>query len=79
LAVICLFSSLGFSGSLVMKDRMEVGSLSRGVRLPVGPNSYPFRYRMALAFSIFLYPHFHRLALQLAFPKGRNTGLPRFV
>jgi len=58
---------------------MEVCSLSREVMLPVSLNFYSLHYRATFAFSILLYPHFCRLALRLAFPRGRNTGLPRFA
>ena len=50
---------------------MEVCPLSREVMLPYGRrNLCPPRYETAFAFSTILYPQFHRLALQLAFPKG---------
>src|SRR5207244_1568824 len=39
-------------------------------------NSYPPDYRMAFASSILPFPHAYRLALRLAFPHGRRTGLP---
>ena len=41
-----------------------------------GRNPYPPHYRMAFAFSILPCPHVYRLALRLAFPYGRRTGLP---
>jgi hypothetical protein len=63
---------------LVMKDQMEVCPLSREAML-LALSLYPFYYRMAFAFSILLYLHAYRLALQFAFPFGRHTGLPRFV
>src|SRR5918992_6146427 len=58
-----------------MKDQMDVGPLSRGVMLPK-LNPYPPHYRMAFAFSILPFPHVHGLALRVAFPFGRRTGLP---
>src|SRR6266446_5417652 len=39
-------------------------------------NPYPSHYRMAFASSILPLPHAYRLALRLAFPRGRRTGLP---
>ena len=42
-------------------------------------NSYPSRYRMAFAFSIFFYPQLHQFALRPTFPFGRAMGLPRFA
>jgi len=39
-------------------------------------NSYPPRYRVAFAFSIFPCPQAHQRPLRLAFPCGRPTGLP---
>src|SRR5215831_6263277 len=39
-------------------------------------NPYPPHYRMAFASSILPLPHVYRLALRLAFPYGRHTGLP---
>src|SRR5262249_3614384 len=44
--------------------------------LAVGLNSYLSHYKIAFAFSIFLYPSRDRLALRFAFPFGRMTGLP---
>ena len=41
-----------------------------------GRNPYPPHYRMAFASSILLLPHAYQLALRLAFPHGRRTGLP---
>jgi hypothetical protein len=41
-----------------------------------GRNPYPPHYRMAFASSILLLPHAYQLALRLAFPHGRHTGLP---
>jgi len=41
-----------------------------------GRNPYPPHYRVAFASSILLCPHVYRLALRLAFPCGRRTGLP---
>src|SRR5262249_61693300 len=41
-----------------------------------GLNPYPLHYRMAFASSILPFPHVYRLALRLAFPDGRRTGLP---
>jgi hypothetical protein len=46
------------------------GDVARGL------NPYPPHYRMAFASSILLLPHVYRLALRLAFPRGRRTGLP---
>ena len=37
---------------------------------------YPSHYRTAFASSILPFPHIYRLALRLAFPHGRRTGLP---
>ena len=39
-------------------------------------NPYPSHYRMAFASSILPLPHAYRLALRLAFPRGRRTGFP---
>jgi hypothetical protein len=39
-------------------------------------NPYPSPYRTAFASSILPFPHIYRLALRLAFPRGRRTGLP---
>src|SRR5215813_7498446 len=39
-------------------------------------NPYPPHYRVAFASSILPLPHVYRLALRLAFPRGRRTGLP---
>jgi len=62
----------------VTRDQVEVCPLSRGVMLPYGRrNPYPPHYEAAFAFSTILYPQSHRLALRLAFPKRRTTGLPR--
>jgi hypothetical protein len=58
-----------------MKDQREVGPLSRGVMLP-RLNPYPPHYRTAFACSLLLYPPNDGLALRLAFPYGRHTGLP---
>ena len=41
-----------------------------------GRNLSPSYYRMAFASSILPFPHIYRLALRLAFPHGRRTGLP---
>ena len=41
-----------------------------------GRNLSPSYYRMAFASSILPFPHIYRLALRLAFPRGRRTGLP---
>ena len=46
------------------------GDVARGL------NPYPPHYRMAFASSILPFPHIYRLALRLAFPDGRHTGLP---
>ena len=46
------------------------GDVARGL------NPYPSHYRTAFASSIFPFPHIYRLALRLAFPCGRRTGLP---
>jgi len=40
-------------------------------------NSYPHRYNVAFACSIFPCPQAYQRPLQLAFPVGRPTGLPR--
>ena len=64
---------------LVTSDPVEVCPLSRGVMLPYERlSSYPIHYRLAFAFSTILYPQPHRLALQLAFPEGKNYGLTTF-
>jgi hypothetical protein len=39
-----------------------------------GLNPYPLHYREAFASSILPFPHASRLALRLAFPKGKHTG-----
>src|SRR5258708_11730427 len=77
--VICFASLIGLPNSLVMRDHMEVCPLSRGVILPLWLNSYPPHYRAAFAFSTFLYPQLHRLPLRVAFPFGRDMGLPCFA
>lgn len=41
-----------------------------------GRNPYPPHYRVAFASSLLPFPHAYRLALRLAFPCGRHTGLP---
>src|SRR6266852_3983303 len=41
-----------------------------------GRNPYPSHDRMAFASSLLLLPHAYQLALRLAFPHGRRTGLP---
>src|SRR5437870_8949374 len=41
-----------------------------------GRNPSPSHYRTAFASSILPCPHIYRLALRLAFPCGRRTGLP---
>src|SRR6267142_2191876 len=46
------------------------GDVARGL------NPYPSHYRMAFASSILPLPHAYRLALRLAFPRGRRTGFP---
>ncbi|MFC1504875.1 hypothetical protein ACFL5W_00005 [Thermodesulfobacteriota bacterium] len=55
---------------------MDVSSLSRRDCFRMNP--YPARYQPALAFSILLCPHPHRLPLRVAFPDwpGDGTGLP---
>ena len=60
----------------VRQHLREVSPVSRGVILP-GLNPYPPHDRAAFACSLLLYPQPHRLALRLAFPGGRTTGLPR--
>jgi hypothetical protein len=76
-AVICFVSSIGLPLSLVMQDphgksaRFRVGSHGHVL------NPYPPPYRMAFASSRVPYPHPRGLALRLAFPDGRGTGLPR--
>ena len=52
---------------------MEVSPLSREIMLLM-LNPYPSDYRMAFAFSIFLYPPFYRLALRLTFPEGERRA-----
>src|SRR5439155_14773403 len=74
-AVICFLSLRGWPRSRVMQDQTDVSSLARGVILRV-LNSYPPHYRVAFASSILPFPHIYRLALRLAFPHGRRTGLP---
>src|SRR2546421_12906174 len=78
-AAICFVSFLGWPHFLVMKDQMEVCSLSCGLILPYQLNPYPFHYRGAFAFSIFLCPPFHRSSLRLTFPFRRTTLFPRSV
>ena len=46
------------------------GDVARGL------NPYLSHYRTAFASSILPFPHIYRLALRLAFPRGRRTGLP---
>jgi hypothetical protein len=67
MTAICFPSYNGLTNSLVMKDRMEVCPLARGMILVMNFNPYPPHYRAAFAFSIFLYPHRFQLALRLAF------------
>src|SRR5712692_4362821 len=69
-AVICFLSCRGWPSSLVMQDQMDVCPLARGL------NPSPPHDRVAFASSILLLPHAYRLALRLAFPHGRRTGLP---
>ena len=57
-----------------MRDQTEVCLLSRGAMCS---HPYPPYYRVAFASSVIPYPLPHRLALRLAFPCGRATGLPR--
>ena len=71
-AVICFASCASLPNSLVREDQMEVSPLSRAVI-----NRYPLHYTVAFAFSTIPYPPSHRLALRLAFPHGRTSGLPR--
>ena len=64
------------ANSLVKKDLMEVGPLSRGMMLQ--PLSVPIT-GSAFAFSIVRYPHFPWASLAVSFPActGESTGLPR--
>ena len=58
---------------------VEVCPLSRGmILLYKQHNPYPSHYKTAFAFSTILYPQSHRLALRLAFPKGKDYGLTTF-
>jgi hypothetical protein len=58
---------------------MEVCPLSREVMLPLlRRNLYPPHYRMAFAFSIFLYPQFISHPLRFAYPCRENYGLTMF-
>jgi len=74
-AFFCFSSYEGSVNSLVMKDHVEVCLLSqRMMSLPLNP--YPVHYRLAFAFSTILCPYLHRLPLRVAFPFGRDMGLP---
>jgi hypothetical protein len=58
---------------------MEVCPLSREVMLSAfGRNLYPPHYRMAFAFSIFLYPQFISHPLRFAYPYRESYGLTMF-
>jgi len=74
--VICFSIDKDSPEFLAMKHQMDVSSLSRRDRCRIIP--YPDHYRPALAFSILLCPHPHRLPLRVAFPDwpGRGSGLP---
>src|SRR5467141_2122838 len=39
-------------------------------------DTYPLHDRMAFASSLLPGPHVYRLAIRLAFPRGRRTGFP---
>jgi len=71
----CFSSYEGSINSLVMKDQVEVCLLSHRI-MSLALNPYPTRYRSAFAFSTILCPHPHRLPLRVAFPFGRDMGLP---
>ena len=60
------------------RDERPVGSLHL-FRLGMLTFRCPYlpHYRIAFACSDILYPLSYRLALRLAFPKGRTSGLPR--
>ena len=62
-----------------MQDPHGKSARFRGESCCQGLNSYPPHYKMAFASSRIPYPHPHGLALRLAFPDGRDTGLPRSV
>ena len=64
--VICFSIFKDSPESLAMKHQMDVSSLSRRECCSINP--YPAHYRQALAFSILLCPHPHRLPLRVAFP-----------
>jgi len=65
----------GSTNSLVKRDPEEVCPLSRGMFF----NPYPPHYRMAFAFSSFLYPHCHRRSLRFACRSVRRQyGLTMF-
>src|SRR2546425_2747516 len=64
-------------GSLVTEDQREVSRLSPRGDVARRLNPYPLHYSAAFACSLLLYPPPHRLALRLAFPDGKATGLPR--
>lgn len=52
---------------------MEVCSLSSGIMLSL-LNPYPSHYKMAFAFSTFLYLLFYGHPLRFGFPKGKPIG-----
>ena len=64
--VICFSISKDSPDFLAMKHQMAVSSLSRRDCFRMNP--YPAHYRPALASSILLCPHPHRLPLRVAFP-----------
>src|SRR6516165_12127003 len=72
---------LGVSWPRLSRDGRPEGSLP-----PFGEgdlarrlNPYPVDYGPAFASSLLLYPPSRQLLLRVAFPRGRTTGLPRFV
>ena len=76
-AVICFVCSVGWPISLVMQDPHGKSARFRVGRCCHRLNPYPPHYRMAFASSGVPYPHPYRPPLRLAFPCGRDTGLPR--
>ena len=74
-AFICFSSYEGSVDSLVKKDHVEVSLLSHRI-MSFQLNPYPAHYRPAFAFSTFLCPHLYQPPLRVAFPFGRDMGLP---
>jgi hypothetical protein len=61
-----------FSGFLVTRHLLEVGSFSRRAKL----NPYRHYYCVALASSSILYPLHHQAVLRPSYPKGVHRAYP---